>query len=117
MQRSRSRRTEDAAVGVEIDFHHGGQALAPGALQVGQRDADIFGNNLLEVMQFVFNHTTFDPQDELDRALLAAYEPLRVVPGQAYDPAKVAEIDGAEVRKVSERIFTEEMAKTTYEEF
>ena len=61
---------------------------------VGKRDADIFGNNLLEVMQFVFNHTTFDPKDELDQAVLAAYEPLGVVPGQEFDPAKVAKIDG-----------------------
>jgi hypothetical protein len=35
--------------------------------------------------------------------LLAAYEPLGVVPGQPYDPAKVAKIDGAKVRAVSER--------------
>ena len=84
---------------------------------VGQRDADIFENNLLEVMQFVFNHTTFDPNDELDRELLAAYEPLGVVPGQPYDAAKVAKIDGAKIRKVSERIFTEEMAKTADKEF
>jgi hypothetical protein len=47
---------------------------------VGERDADVFENNLLEVMQFVFNHTTFDPNNELDRELLAAYEPLGVVP-------------------------------------
>jgi hypothetical protein len=84
---------------------------------VGQRDADIFENNLLEVMQFVFNHTTFDSQDELDRELLAAYEPLGVVPGQPYDPAKVAKIDGSKIRKVSERIFAEEMAKATDKEF
>ena len=64
-------------------------------------------------MQFVFNHTTFDPDDELDRELLAAYEPLGVVPGRTYDPAKVAKIDGAKIRKASQRIFTEEMAKTT----
>jgi hypothetical protein len=68
-------------------------------------------------MQFVFNHTSFDPQDELDRALLAAYEPLGVVPGQPYDPDKVAKIDGAKIRKVSEQIFAEEMAKTTDKEF
>jgi hypothetical protein len=79
---------------------------------VGEKDADVFGNNLLEVMQFVFNHTTFDPNDELDRELLAAFEPLGVVPGQPYDAAKVAKIDGAKVREVSERIFNEEMAKT-----
>jgi len=84
---------------------------------VGQRDADIFENNLLEVMQFVFNHTTFDPRDGLDRELLAAYESLGVVPGQAYDPAKVAKLDGSEIRKASERIFTEEMAKATDKEF
>ena len=84
---------------------------------VGKRDADIFENNLLEVMQFVFNHSTFDSQDELDRALLAAYEPLGIVPGRPYDPAKVAKIDGAKIRKVSERIFAEEMAKTADKEF
>jgi len=84
---------------------------------VGQKDADVFGNNLLEVMQFVFNHTTFDPNDELDQALLAAYEPLGVVPGQPYDAAKVAKIDGAKLREVSERVFSEEMAKTADKEF
>jgi hypothetical protein len=84
---------------------------------VGQRDADIFENNLLEMMQFVFNHTTFDQQDELDREILAVYEPLGVVPGRPYDPAKVAKIDGAKIREVSERIFVEEMAKTSDKEF
>ena len=80
---------------------------------VGAKDADIFENNLLEVMQFVFNHTTFDPNDELDREVLAAYKPLGVVPGQPYDAVRVAKIDGAKMREVSERIFEEEMAKTT----
>ncbi len=84
---------------------------------VGQRDADIFENNLLEVMQFVFNHTTFDPNDELDRAVLAAYEPLGVSPGQPYDAAKVTKVDGAKIRKVSERIFSEEMARTADTKF
>ncbi len=84
---------------------------------VGKRDADIFENNLLEVMQFVLNHTTFDPDDELDQAVLAAFKPLGVVPGQPYDPAKVAKLDGAKIRKVSERIFAEEMAKTSDKEF
>jgi hypothetical protein len=84
---------------------------------VGQRDADIFENNLLEVMQLVFNHTTFDPNDELDSEILAAYEPLGVVPGQPYDPAKAAKIDGPKMREASERIFAEEMSKTTDKEF
>ena len=84
---------------------------------VGKRDADIFENNLLEVMQFVFNHTTFDPQDQLDQALLAAYKPLGVEPGKEWDPAKVSKIDGAKFRKVSEQVFAEEMGKITDEEF
>ena len=29
-------------------------------------DEGIFENNFLEVMQFVVNHTTFDPNDELE---------------------------------------------------
>jgi hypothetical protein len=33
---------------------------------------DIYENNFLEVMQFVVNHTTFDPNDEVDKAFLAA---------------------------------------------
>ena len=84
---------------------------------VGQKDADIFENNLLEVMQFVFNHTTFDPDDEIDQELLAAYKPLGVVPGQAYDAAKVAKIDGKRFREVAERIFKENMAKAMDPEF
>jgi hypothetical protein len=84
---------------------------------VGESDADVFENNLLEVMQFVFNHTTFDPNDELDNAILAAYEPLGVVPGHPYDPAKVAKIDGSQIRKASERISAEELARITDKEF
>jgi hypothetical protein len=84
---------------------------------VGQRDADIFGDNLLEVMQFVFNHTTFHADNKLDQALLAAYEPLGVVPGQPYDAAKVARIGGAKFREVSEQVFAEEMARISDEAF
>ena len=84
---------------------------------VGKKDADIFDNNLLEVMQFVFNHTTFDPNDELDRELLAAYEPLGIAPGQEFDPAKVSKIDGARFREFSEKVFSEEMARISDKEF
>jgi hypothetical protein len=84
---------------------------------VGKTDADVYGNNLLEVMQFVFNHTTFDPKDKLDQALLAAYKPLGVVPGQKYDASKVASIDGARVRKATEEIVTAVLASTNTPEF
>jgi hypothetical protein len=78
---------------------------------VGATDFDIFENNLLEVMQFVFNHTTFDANNEVDQAVLAAYAPLSVMPGKEYDPDAVATIDGAKFRQVAERVWNEEMAK------
>jgi hypothetical protein len=79
---------------------------------VGEKDADIFANNLLEVMQFVFDHTTFDPNNELDQKILAAYAPLGVAPGKIYDPGKVAQLDGQRVRQVAERIFSENIARS-----
>jgi hypothetical protein len=78
---------------------------------VGKTNSDVFGNNLLEVMQFVFNHTTFDPTDEIDKGVLAAYSPLGVVPGRTFDAVRVATIDGPRLRQVAERITAEEMAK------
>jgi hypothetical protein len=92
----------------------GGEALPvidPGFPPVGRTDFDIFGDNLLEVMQFVFNHTIFDPDDEVDQAVLAAYAPLGVAPGKTYDPDAVAAIDGAKVRQTAERVWAEETAK------
>ena len=77
----------------------------------GKTDADIFGNNLLQVMQFVFNHTTFDPDFELDRKVLALYAPLGVEPGKEYDPKNVAKIDGKKFREISIKVRDEEIAK------
>jgi len=93
----------------------GGEALPAtdsGSPSVGATDFDTFGNNLLEVMQFVFNHTTFDPTNEVDQAVLAAYAPLGVEPGKAWDPDGVASIDGAKIRQAAERVWAEEVAKS-----
>jgi len=70
----------------------------------GKTDGDVFANNLLEVMQFVFNHTTFNPNDAMDQAVLAAYKPLGVEPGKAFDAANVARLDGALFRKVANAV-------------
>jgi len=97
-----------------LSEYQGGKAKPIDDIQfppVGKTDADIFGNNLLEVMQFVFNHTTFDANNELDQAVLAAYQPLGVVPGRAYDPVRVAKIDGARFRKVAEQTAAGVLAK------
>ncbi len=77
--------------------------------QVGKTDVDIFGNNLLEVMQFVFNHISFDPNDELDQKVLEAYKPLGIEPGKQYDPENV-KIDSERFRAMAERIQKENLA-------
>ncbi len=99
-----------------LSEYRGGKAKPIDDIQfptVGKTDADVFGNNLLEVMQFVFNHTTFDPKNELDKEVLAAYTPLGVVPGRTFDPARVAKIDGARIRSAAERIATAQLATAT----
>jgi hypothetical protein len=98
---------------VTLSEYRGGKATPIDDIQfpsVGKTDADIFGNNLLQVMQFVFNHTTFDPNNKLDQAVLAAYAPLGVVPGRKFDPANVAKIDGARFRNTAEHIAAAELA-------
>ncbi len=77
---------------------------------VGATDADGFGNNLLEVMQFVFNYITFDPDDEIDQGVLAAYKPLGVEPGKEYDPSTVASIDGERFRAIAQKVRTDNLA-------
>jgi hypothetical protein len=78
--------------------------------QVGATDADIFGNNLLEVMQFVFNHVTFDPENDLDQGVLAAYEPIGVSPGKSFDPSITEAFDGERFRAAAEKIVAENLA-------
>jgi len=116
----RLQRNLDAMQNIKVmtlsEFRTGTSAVAgelPEFPPFGQSDFDIFENNLLEVMQFVFNHTTFDPDDEIDQKLLAVYEPLGIAPGREYDPSRVAEIDGGRFRAVAERIAPQELAQAT----
>jgi hypothetical protein len=67
----------------------------------GKTDADVFADNLLEVMQFVFNHTSFDAKDPMDQALLATFKPLGVEPGKVFDDSAVAKVDGETFREVA----------------
>jgi hypothetical protein len=73
-------------------------------------DFEVFENNFLEVMQFVFNHTTFDPQDQMDQAVLAAMKPLGIEPGKVFDPDAVAAIDGKSFGEVARKVAQEQMA-------
>ena len=78
---------------------------------IGQTDPDIYENNFLEVMQFVVNHTSFDPDNEVDNAFLAALKPLGVEPGKTFDRNTVAGIDGRRFRTVTEKVRESEFAR------
>jgi hypothetical protein len=74
-------------------------------------DAEPFGTRLLEVMQFVFNHTTFESNNEMDCGVLAVYKPLGVVPGKKYDGSTVAQICPALSREMAEQVADEARAQ------
>jgi len=73
-------------------------------------DLGTFENNFLEVMQFVFNHTTFDPNDAMDQGVLAALAPLGVEPGKTWDPSGVTPIDGPRLAAAARAIQQEAAA-------
>jgi len=79
----------------------------------GESDADVFANNLLEVMQFVFNHTTFDVNDAADQAVLAAYKPLGVEPGKVFDASAVTKLEGSKLREAANQIAKQALADIT----
>jgi hypothetical protein len=92
---------------VTLAEYRGGETKPAGDIAfppVGATDLDVFQNNLLEVMQFVFNHTTFHADDADDQAVLQAYQPLGVEPGKLYDDTQVATIDGARLRAAAEAV-------------
>jgi hypothetical protein len=80
-------------------------------------DFEVFEDRFIEVMQFVVNHTTFDPKDELDAGLLAVLKPLGIAPGNSYDPDTAPETDGAALRAVAQRVAAEELAKFGDQDF
>jgi hypothetical protein len=79
---------------------------------VGITDSDVYENNFLEVMQFVVNHTSFDANNELDNALLAALQPLGVEPGKTFAAASVAAIDGKRFRAAADKLRQQNFALT-----
>ncbi|MFB3133068.1 MAG: DUF1214 domain-containing protein [Rhodothermales bacterium] len=73
-------------------------------------DAQVFANNFQEVMQFVFNHTTFDPRNEMDQKALAALKTVGVEPDKQYDADQVPEIDGKQLAAVAAEIAKKQLA-------
>ena len=104
----------NAIKGMTLSEYQGKPVLEPDVADFpayGETDADIFKNNLLEVMQFVFNHTTFDPDNQMDKAILAIYARLGVEPGNEFNPKNVVKIDGKKFRDISIEVRDEELAK------
>ena len=71
---------------------------------VGKTDLDVYGTNFLEVMQFVVNHTSFDPENEVEKNFLAAMKTLGIEPGKTFDTSKVVAIDDKRLRALAEKI-------------
>jgi len=78
---------------------------------VGKTDPDLYENNFLEVMQFVVNHTSFDPNNEIEKSFLAAMQTLGIEPGKTFDKSNVANIDGKRFRAITEQIREMEFAR------
>lgn len=74
------------------------------APSVGQTDSDIYENNFLEVMQFIVNHTSFDPANKLDQEFLLAMKSLGVEPGKVFDKNSVVAIDGKRLRAAADKL-------------
>lgn len=73
-------------------------------------DQMVFANNFQEVMQFVFNHTTFDKNNEMDQAALSVLKTVGVEPGKQYDASKVPTLDGNRLAAVAAKIAAEQAA-------
>jgi len=73
-------------------------------------DQMVFKNNFLETMQFVFNHISLDPNNEMDKAVLESMKKLGVKPGNEFDSTKVAEVDGKRVAELAKKVYDEALA-------
>jgi hypothetical protein len=76
-------------------------------------DLEIFGNNFLEVMQFILDHTTFDADDEMDRQLLETIKPLGLAPLTAIDANAATTYDGQRSADAAGKVAAEMMAMVT----
>ena len=69
-----------------------------------KNDQFVFKNNFEEVMQFVFNHISFDENDKMDKAALETFAKLGIVPGKEYDPKTVVKLDGETIAAIADSI-------------
>ena len=77
---------------------------------IGTTDADIYENNLLEVMQFVMNHVDFDPNDEMDKHVMDAFKPFGIEPGKKFDSKTAIKLNGKKFREIADKVKDENLA-------
>jgi len=73
-------------------------------------DVNIFEENLAEVIQFVMNHTTFDENDEMDQAFLAAFKPFGIAPGNTFDAEKAQVLSNKRISEIASEVQQETLA-------
>lgn len=73
-------------------------------------DQMVFANNFQEAMQFVFNHTTFDADNEMDQAALVALNTVGVAPGKEFDAAKAPALDGKRLAAAAANVAEAQLA-------
>ncbi len=73
-------------------------------------DQMVFKNNFIEVLQFVVNHTTFDPNDAMDKEALATFASIGIKPGNEFDSDKVAMNNGDRLAKAAAKIAKESLS-------
>ncbi|APJ04302.1 DUF1254 domain-containing protein [Silvanigrella aquatica] len=68
-------------------------------------DIETFGNNFLEVMQFILNHTTFQPEKyQLDKELLESYQAIGIEPKKIWNPKNFRDVDLQKVSLIAQEI-------------
>jgi hypothetical protein len=76
---------------------HAPKPVAKVAFPTYSNTSDTFSNHFVSVMQFVFNHTTFDSDNDMDQAALTALKSVGVAPGNDYDPDQTPDVDGKQL--------------------
>ncbi|WP_170406976.1 DUF1214 domain-containing protein [Ruegeria arenilitoris] len=72
-------------------------------------DANVYAENFLEVMQWVFNYTTFDPDKyEMDKEALAALKQVGVEPGKDFDPNAPKTLDYKRLAETAAKMYAHE---------
>jgi hypothetical protein len=83
--------------------YRGGKAKTTGVLfpPYGETDIAVYADNFAEVMQFVVNHTTFDPDLEDDVRALSALAEVGIVPGQEQVAESQYRIDNQQLARLA----------------